>query len=51
MAIEPKTVMDEKKMFKTLEVLKIEDPSFSYVEDKETDKYLLTEWESFILKL
>ena len=41
MAIEPKTVLDEKKMFKTLEVLKIEDPSFSYVEDKETGQVLI----------
>ncbi len=35
-AIEPKTTADEDKLSKTLEQLKMEDPSFKYMHNKET---------------
>ena len=40
-AIEPKTSADEDKLQKTLDYLKIEDPSFSYSHNKETGQLLI----------
>ncbi len=40
-AIEPKTTADEKKLNGALEQLKIEDPSFDYLNDKETGQLLI----------
>ena len=40
-AIEPKTSADEEKLTKTLDYLKIEDPSFTYRNDKETGQLLI----------
>ena len=40
-AIEPKTSADEDKLAKTLEQLKIEDPSFNYINNKETGQLLI----------
>jgi elongation factor G len=40
-AIEPKTSADEEKLQKTLEYLKIEDPSFNYRNNKETGQLLI----------
>jgi elongation factor G len=40
-AIEPKTSADEEKLNKTLEYLKIEDPSFNYRNNKETGQLLI----------
>src|SRR5690606_6028354 len=40
-AIEPKTSADEEKLQKTLDYLKIEDPSFSYSHNKETGQLLI----------
>ena len=40
-AIEPKTSQDEEKLQATLDYLKIEDPSFSYQNDKETGQLLI----------
>ena len=40
-AIEPKTTADEEKLQKTLDYLKIEDPSFNYRTNKETGQLLI----------
>jgi elongation factor G len=40
-AIEPKTSQDEEKLQKTLEYLKIEDPSFAFRQNKETGQLLI----------
>jgi len=40
-AIEPKTSADEVKLTKTLEQLKIEDPSFKFMNNKETGQLLI----------
>lgn len=40
-AIEPKTTADEEKLTKTLDYLKIEDPSFTYRNNKETGQLLI----------
>jgi elongation factor G len=40
-AIEPKTTQDEEKLQTTLDYLKIEDPSFTYRNDKETGQLLI----------
>ncbi len=40
-AIEPKTTADEDKLSKTLEQLKVEDPSFKYMHNKETGQLLI----------
>lgn len=40
-AIEPKTSADEEKLTKTLEYLKVEDPSFNYRTNKETGQLLI----------
>jgi elongation factor G len=40
-AIEPKTSADEEKLQKTLDYLKIEDPSFNYKNNKETGQLLI----------
>jgi elongation factor G len=40
-AIEPKTTADEDKLTKTLEQLKIEDPSFKFMNNKETGQLLI----------
>ncbi len=40
-AIEPKTTADEDKLKKSLEQLKIEDPSFQYIHNKETGQLLI----------
>ena len=40
-AIEPKTSQDEEKLQKTLDYLKIEDPSFNYRQNKETGQLLI----------
>jgi len=40
-AIEPKTSADEDKLQKTLDYLKVEDPSFSYSHNKETGQLLI----------
>jgi elongation factor G len=40
-AIEPKTSADEEKLQKTLDYLKIEDPSFNYRTNKETGQLLI----------
>ncbi len=40
-AIEPKTTADEDKLTKTLEQLKMEDPSFKYMHNKETGQLLI----------
>jgi len=40
-AIEPKTTADEDKLTKTLEQLKVEDPSFKYLNNKETGQLLI----------
>lgn len=40
-AIEPKTTVDEKKLFATLEQLKNEDPSFTYRQNQETGQLLI----------
>jgi len=40
-AIEPKTTADEKKLMTSLEQLKIEDPSFTYRNNKETGQLLI----------
>lgn len=40
-AIEPKTSADEEKLAKTLDYLKIEDPSFNYNHNKETGQLLI----------
>ena len=40
-AIEPKTTADEDKLNKTLDQLKIEDPSFRYFRNKETGQLLI----------
>lgn len=40
-AIEPKTSADEKKLMITLEQLKLEDPSFTYLHNKETGQLLI----------
>lgn len=40
-AIEPKTSADEDKLQKTLDYLKIEDPSFNYSHNKETGQLLI----------
>lgn len=40
-AIEPKTTADEAKLEKSLEQLKIEDPSFKYLNNKETGQLLI----------
>ena len=40
-AIEPKSSADETKLYKTLEQLQIEDPSFKYFQNKETGQLLI----------
>ncbi len=40
-AIEPKTTADEKKMMESLDQLKMEDPSFTYRNNKETGQLLI----------
>lgn len=40
-AIEPKTSQDEEKLQKTLDYLKVEDPSFTYRNNKETGQLLI----------
>ncbi|WP_127716682.1 elongation factor G [Halobacteriovorax sp. HLS] len=40
-AIEPKTTADEKKLMEALERLKLEDPSFTYSNNKETGQLLI----------
>lgn len=40
-AIEPKTTQDEEKLQTTLDYLKVEDPSFTYRNDKETGQLLI----------
>ena len=40
-AIEPKTTADEEKLQKTLDYLKVEDPSFNYRHNKETGQLLI----------
>jgi len=40
-AIEPKTSADEEKLQKTLDYLKVEDPSFTYRNNKETGQLLI----------
>lgn len=40
-AIEPKTSQDEEKLQKTLDYLKVEDPSFTYRHNKETGQLLI----------
>lgn len=40
-AIEPKSTADEKKLMGTLEQLKLEDPSFTYFNNKETGQLLI----------
>ena len=40
-AIEPKTTQDEEKLQKTLDYLKVEDPSFNYRHNKETGQLLI----------
>ncbi len=40
-AIEPKTTADEKKLMTCLEQLKLEDPSFTYLHNKETGQLLI----------
>lgn len=40
-AIEPKTSADESKLTKTLDQLKMEDPSFKYMNNKETGQLLI----------
>jgi len=40
-AIEPKTTQDEEKLQKTLDYLKVEDPSFNYRTNKETGQLLI----------
>lgn len=40
-AIEPKTSADEDKLYKVLEQLKMEDPSFKYLTNKETGQLLI----------
>ena len=40
-AIEPKTAADEDKLSKTLDQLKMEDPSFKYMNNKETGQLLI----------
>ncbi len=40
-AIEPKTTGDEKKLFQTLDQLKIEDPTFTYKHNSETGQLLI----------
>ncbi|MBD66791.1 MAG: elongation factor G [Halobacteriovoraceae bacterium] len=40
-AIEPKTTADEAKLTKTLDQLKMEDPSFRYLHNKETGQLLI----------
>ncbi|MBT4792771.1 MAG: elongation factor G, partial [Halobacteriovoraceae bacterium] len=40
-AIEPKTAADEDKLTKTLEQLRMEDPSFKYMNNKETGQLLI----------
>lgn len=40
-AIEPKTSADEKKLDEVLELLKVEDPSFKYMNNKETGQLLI----------
>jgi elongation factor G len=40
-AIEPKTTADEDKLQKTLDYLKVEDPSFTYRNNKETGQLLI----------
>lgn len=40
-AIEPKTSNDEKKLMASLTALKLEDPSFSYLHNKETGQLLI----------
>lgn len=40
-AIEPKTSADEEKLTKTLDYLKVEDPSFTYRNNKETGQLLI----------
>ncbi len=40
-AIEPKTTSDEKKLFSVLDQLKIEDPTFTYVNNLETGQLLI----------
>jgi elongation factor G len=40
-AIEPKTSQDEEKLQKTLDYLKVEDPSFNYRHNKETGQLLI----------
>lgn len=40
-AIEPKTSADEKKLMTSLNSLKLEDPSFSYLNNKETGQLLI----------
>jgi len=40
-AIEPKTTQDEEKLQTTLDYLKVEDPSFSYRNNKETGQLLI----------
>lgn len=40
-AIEPKTTQDEEKLQKTLDYLKVEDPSFNYSHNKETGQLLI----------
>ena len=40
-AIEPKTTADESKLAKTLEQLRVEDPSFKYMHNRETGQLLI----------
>jgi elongation factor G len=40
-AIEPKTTADEDKLSKTLDQLRVEDPSFKYMNNKETGQLLI----------
>ena len=40
-AIEPKTTADEAKLYKTLDQLQVEDPSFKYISNKETGQLLI----------
>lgn len=40
-AIEPKSTADEKKLMTTLDQLKLEDPSFKYIYNKETGQLLI----------
>jgi elongation factor G len=42
LAIEPKTTNDEKKLYTVLDLLKLEDPTFSFINNKETGQLLIS---------